>query len=220
MIVGMQVFFTILVFSGSVPRYGIAGSLGTSVFSFLKNLHNVLRSECTHLHSHPWWEGFFLSTVSAEFIVVDFLRCSFWLMWYLTGQLTSLPLRTSDFRIFSSTLWPSLCLLWSKVHLDLWPIFYGIAFCYWVLQVVFMCGDKFPVALFAWIFSILVCLFFPLMVSFVLQMLLMSIRSHLFVFMSWFLEVGQKRSRCILCQSVLCFFSSRVPLYLFFYLDI
>ena len=122
-IVGMKVYFTILVFSGSVPRYGIAGSLGTSVFSFLKNLHNVLPSGCTHLHSHPWWEGFLLSTLSSEFIVVDFLRCSFWLMWHLIGQLTSLSLRTSDFRIFSSTLWPSLCLLWSKVHLDLWPIF-------------------------------------------------------------------------------------------------
>ena len=76
-IVGMKVYFIILVFSGSVPRYGIAGSLVTSGFSFLKNLHNVLPSGCIHLHSHPWWEGFLLSTLSSEFIVVDFLRCSF-----------------------------------------------------------------------------------------------------------------------------------------------
>jgi len=33
-IVRVQVSFKILVFSGSVPRYGIAGSLGTSLFSF------------------------------------------------------------------------------------------------------------------------------------------------------------------------------------------
>ena len=71
-IVGMQVSFTLLVFSGSVPRYGIAGSLGISVFSFLKNLHNVLPSGCSRLHSYPRWEGFLLSTSSAEFIAVDF----------------------------------------------------------------------------------------------------------------------------------------------------
>ena len=33
---GVQVSFYILVFSGSTPRYGIAGSLGTSMLSFLR----------------------------------------------------------------------------------------------------------------------------------------------------------------------------------------
>ena len=64
-----------------MPRYRIAGSLGTSMLSFLKNLHNVLPSGCLHLHSHPQWEGFLPFTPSAEFIAVDFLRWSFWLMW-------------------------------------------------------------------------------------------------------------------------------------------
>ena len=124
--IGVHVSLSVLVSLVCMHSSGIAVSYSSSISSFLRSLHTVLRSCCTRLHSHQECKSILLSPHPLQHL----LLVDFWIAavptgvkWYLIVVLICISLIMSDVEHLFICLLISCMSSLEKVYLILWLTF-------------------------------------------------------------------------------------------------